>query len=339
MRATNYARATYQEVYDLSTVSGKLSIIGIHTPTGTTPRQMLSGFFNQFSKFRYTGCNVTMIPAAQLPADPLQVSYEAGETIDPRDLLNPILFHGCHGQDLSSILNTIYADQGHIHTGSSAEVTELNFDETTTLGLANVEGMYYAGLSDPTFRKFNVQTGVKLNGLHPLVHSLATTLPVLAGAGDIAPRIEENGSMAGMGNYAAIANENWSGNFATEAAYLANRLQTVRMERLGWLPTTRMNGTDPTNLATLTSVPVQLPRIFMGVLILPPSYKQELYFRMVITHNFEFKDFSSCLNKAALSAFAPNGDYVNWLPDSAVASETSLEAINANVELTTAGVF
>ena len=44
-----------------------------------------------------------MVPAATLPADPLQVSYEAGEpTIDPRDMLNPILHKPYHGEALKT---------------------------------------------------------------------------------------------------------------------------------------------------------------------------------------------------------------------------------------------
>lgn len=91
--ATNYASASYQEILDVNTVKGNVTVIGIHTPTGSTPVRRLSGFFTQFRKFKYRGCIVQVVPAATLPADPLQVGFEAGEnTIDMRDMLNPILF-------------------------------------------------------------------------------------------------------------------------------------------------------------------------------------------------------------------------------------------------------
>lgn len=107
--ATNYVTAKYQEIYDLGTQAGKTTILGIHTPYAGSVYNMLSGFFDQFRKYRYKGCSVSMVPAAQLPADPSQVSFEAGSlTVDPRDLLNPILFHGCHGEELNEILDAVY---------------------------------------------------------------------------------------------------------------------------------------------------------------------------------------------------------------------------------------
>ena len=110
--ATNFATASYQEVVDLHTESKTVSVIGIHTPNTSTPVKMLGGFWKQFRKVRYLGCSLSLVPAARLPADPLQVSIGAGEpTIDPRDMLNPILFHGCHGDDMGAILDTLYSGE------------------------------------------------------------------------------------------------------------------------------------------------------------------------------------------------------------------------------------
>lgn len=56
--STNFAKARYQEIYDINTVSDSVSVIGIHTPVGNKPRQMLAGFFTQFRKYKYAGCSV-----------------------------------------------------------------------------------------------------------------------------------------------------------------------------------------------------------------------------------------------------------------------------------------
>ena len=100
--ATQKVYCKYQDIIDLNTVGGTVSVIGIHTPTGDTPRKMFPGFFKQYKKWKYLGCSVVGANAAQLPVDPLGVSYEAGEgndtVADPKDILNPILFHGCHGK-------------------------------------------------------------------------------------------------------------------------------------------------------------------------------------------------------------------------------------------------
>lgn len=167
--ATNYVTAKYQEIYDFGTQAGKTTILGIHTPDDGNVYNMLSGFFDQFRKYKYSGCSVSMVPAAQLPADPLQVSFEAGDlTCDPRDLLNPILFHGCHGEELSEILDNIYYKgsnpMGSVHEG------------VTDTALA--ESSYYAALSDPSFRKYGIQSGARVS-LKPMVHPVALTNPMI----------------------------------------------------------------------------------------------------------------------------------------------------------------
>lgn len=107
--STNYARAKYQEIYDVNTVSNSVSVIGIHTPVGQKPRQMLSGFFTQFRKYKYTGCSVVATPAARLPLDVMNIAIEAGQTgANPKDVFNPILVRGCHGDNLNAALNSIY---------------------------------------------------------------------------------------------------------------------------------------------------------------------------------------------------------------------------------------
>ena len=81
----------------------------VFIPPGNTPVRRLSGFFSQFRKFRYKGCSVQVVPAATLPADPLQVGFEAGENqIDMRDMLNPILFHGTHGESLPDCMEQYF---------------------------------------------------------------------------------------------------------------------------------------------------------------------------------------------------------------------------------------
>lgn len=321
--ATNYVTAKYQEIYDLSTQSDTLSIIGIHSPTGTKPQELLSGFFRQFRKYIYKGCTVTMVPAAQLPADPLQVSYEAGETIDPRDLLNPILFHGCHGDSLNSALDIIYKNTAFDNSGSSIDMADTAFSDGSVF---QSEGAYYAAMSDPSFRKFMVQQGIRLN-LHPMVQDVVSNTAAISP--EFLPTFDSTGTSNGVV---------WNGNQAQQVtAYspVANQIFSQGVRPLGWLPTRVF-----TNQAS-GAVPVlaTLPKVFMGVLLLPPSYKQELYFRMVITHYFAFKDFTSSLVPGigpTNDGFGEVADYNDFLPTSAGTS--SLEIIDGKSELRTCGV-
>lgn len=109
MKSTNFAKASYQEIYDVNTVSNKVSIIGIHTPVGAKPRAMLSGMFTQFRKYKYLGCSVVGTPAQRLGLNLAQLSTEGGaSSVNPKDVFNPALVRGCHGDNLNSALNSIY---------------------------------------------------------------------------------------------------------------------------------------------------------------------------------------------------------------------------------------
>lgn len=349
--ATNYANATYTEVIDLQTVADQQSIIGIHTPIGNSPYSRLKGFFQQFRKFKYNGIkSLVMIPAAQLPVDPLGLTGVVGTTdlMDPRDSLNPILFHGAHGESLDVVLNEIYGSVSQPLSGTGAvgdfdgNNVSPSADEFRSPATFDV-GNYYAKLTDSSWRKFGIQQGVKLSNMRPLVWNVAQNMPTLPAyysgtdpefarnilnRGVFAP-VEINGDGFGhtdvspgselgigpeiavvpRGNNAQVVNYNDSELLVTRQY---KQQFTNRMTSLGWLPTATDNGI-PTGNVTQTF----LPKLFMGVLVLPPAYNVEQYFRMVITHSFSFKDFTSSLSLFARidsdGAGMNNVPYDNWI--------------------------
>lgn len=361
-RATNFVKATYQEVYDLATTATGVTVIGIHTPDTTKVSTMLNGFFTQYRKFKYNGCSAVMIPAAQLPADPLQVSWEAGETIDPRDLLNPILFHGCHGESLNEVLDSVFANTAYGRKTGTSVVQDMwgltDGGMMAEYGANDVaEGMYYAALSDPSFRKFNVQSGVKLS-LRPMIHPVALSHPMVPNRGmftdtntsgpptsniygydegdlgiyDTGVSDDNGGSTIDGGYHTVTTPVDGSGQ---RFQYIQSTMFTSGLKPLGWLPTVQfMPGTDaPTSAEGNKYGVVTLPRLFMGILVLPPSYKTELYFRMVLTHSFYFRDFSTSLGLTGMPS-----SYTNTMPETA-ADSNSVEMLSGNAVLTTEGVY
>lgn len=371
--ATNYVKAKFQEIYDMGTVSGRTTILGIHTPQGDRVQKLLGGFFRQFRKFKYSGCSVTMVPAAQLPADPLQVSFEAGSlTVDPRDLLNPILFHGCHGESLNEILNQYLMNSNTAGTSSVDEVRPT---------LEESEAGYYSALSDPSFRKFGIQSGAKVS-LTPKVHPLVMTNPLVPSDAQLnyyqtVDGLKVQGSLNGSNTGQVIDMDTSAAGFTGGFRGLGNTVPLINsqgvssmigvspvmfsngLRPLGWLPTTSAPPMlkegeityDPTQAAAGTVAPVassatigatKLPKLFMGFFMLPPSYTQEMYFRLIINHYFEFKDFTTCL---ALNPDGPQSAYTETIPEpspggkAAKAEATSLEIIDGNVALTTDGVY
>lgn len=328
---TQYANASYQEVIDLHTESDSVSVIGIHTPISDTPHKMMKGFFEQFKKFKYAGCSVSLVPAARLPADPLQVSYEAGETtIDPRDMLNPLMFHGCHGNDLGMVLNRLYnlnsgnslsSDSVNLHQGN---VIQSDFVESDLiLDGQELENLYYKALTDNTWKKAHPQRGFRKSGLHPMIYSLATTQQIMNESLIAAPTSPYNiGLTRGVPapaefDYDTVSNPaEWSVDVPINRQF---KLMTPRIQKLGWLDTKQVlttagsvDGTFDTTgmsesevrealseaftgalngIVESQEVYATLPKIYMGVILMPPAYKTEQYFRMIITHHFEFKNF------------------------------------------------
>lgn len=371
--ATNYAQATYTEVIDLQTVADHVSIIGIHTPRGLSPYNRLKGFFTQFRKYKYNGIkSLVMVPAANLPVDPLGLTGQPQTTdlLDPRDMLNPILFHGCHGESLTYVLNQIYgklddlsfstagsSDYGNsvnqlpaqadtIHVAPSAvgidnDLTAPNFD------IAN----YYAKLTDSSWKKFGIQSGVKLRNLHPLVHKVARNMPLIPGAGESGSHY---GEVRGTNNPAGVTsvyydNRTETGISTATSVYgdgagiglipglaqpgFDNQYFTNGMTSLGWLPT---------SVSTSQPMVSILPKLFMGILVLPPAYNIEQYFRMVITHSFSFKEFTSSLGLMDAGMYDYTEDelnfrnvpYVNWIDYG-----DTTDSIGAKAEVISDGVM
>ena len=175
---TNFAKAKYQEIYDVNTVADSVSVIGIHTPTGSKPRAMLSGFFTQFRKYKYVGCSVVATPAARLPLDVMNIAIDSGQTgANPKDVFNPILVRGCHGDNLSAALNTIYKGS-FTNEGSSLGKDDFGNSVVPTGGLS-WEQMYYRMLQDPSFQKFSLSSGIKISGLHPMIYNVAADRQIM----------------------------------------------------------------------------------------------------------------------------------------------------------------
>lgn len=317
--ATNKVYCSYQEVVDLHTESDRVTVIGVHTPVGDVPSKMFKGFFEQFKKMKYLGCNIKMVPAARLPADPLQVSYAAGEpTIDPRDMMNPIMFHGCHGDDMGVILNRLYGDDAGI-SGSLdgidySKVVDPSFATVVEASMADqLERIYYKALTDRTWKKAHPQRGFQKNGLRPLIYNLAATRQIGFGsdaqlnAADM--YFNENG-MLGLAGGDPTSDADFDGtdkSFSSKLSKTNVNLITPRLTSLGWIDTRNVittahlgswEETDMSDLPTAIeqNAPTmvnyaEFPKIFMGVILLPPAYKTEQYFRMIINHHFAFAGF------------------------------------------------
>nr|QRV61743.1 capsid protein [Porprismacovirus sp.] len=376
--ATNFAKASYSEVYDMHTEEGVPTLLEFSTPHGVRPIRYLTGFFAQFSKFRYAGAKVTFIPAATLPADPLQVSYEAGEpTIDPRDLLNPILHKGIHGNALGNLLEEY---RQVLASGSSLELQKT--------ASANYMTLYYQCLTDPSFRKANLRQGFQ-QSLFPLVYSLGTNRQIMPSQQKSAASnaVGDAISILDSGNPVYSTDGQFAFNDETHGVSVRRNLGqgrqdlsdnsidwitydefTTKPTRLGWLDTLQViRDNEGSNLNNSVELEIKnpqipgaskvtavnftvLPKIPMYMCFLPPAYKTEMYFRVVIKHYFEFKEFRSTFNQFGIGQVSTASvpyDWLNAVVSSSSAVSTldlddkgeSLDVAGGTVELTTDGVL
>lgn len=277
--------ATYTETYDINTKVGQMALLGIHTPTAIALKRMFKGFFEQYRKFKINGCDVVGVCASNQALSPAEVGLTTGLT-DPRDVLNPILFKACTGEQLNLLLDKIYSNNntnnGSVDVKSVTTQSELD--------------AYYTMLADDSFRKFHPQGGVRISALKPYVFKVATTQPFKWSTAWASQR----GSVPEVGT----GNENTNTVTATSYGYgfggpngTVGGTKTVfvtnGIEPMPWLETTYEDaatdiGDDPHTCTVLAS---NVPRCYCGVLALPPAILQPLYFRFSIRWSISFRDF------------------------------------------------
>lgn len=346
---------TYTETYDMNTEKDCPTLLSIHTPIGTTPYRFLEPAFKMYMKYKYLGADVTIVNAARLPADPEQMGKIEGENyLDPRDMLNPILFKGCHGESLGRILDSMY--DGAIN---AAGFQESSADKDVLLN--TLQNFYYTALGDDSWRKSPIQKTLRIQGLHPLVYTLATQHQILPTNALSTSYYEENqdvtvsnpqniGNVAGAENglIAADPGTGWeSPQIAPTLTYNPatggydyrqgiSSMFTSRMHRLGWLDTMQyvgQNSSDGALIAQGVRTVALLPKIFMGILMLPPANLCRQYLRVIIRHKFKFAKFRTVTTGGvSAESFDPatfsigyKNNYTGNVPTSKIVDDPALD--------------
>lgn len=382
---TSRVYASYQEIIDLNTESDRVSILGFHTPSNGQPIRLLRPFWTAYQKVKYLGCSMSLVPAARLPADPMGVSYDAGEQqIDPRDLLNPILFHGCHGNDMGTILNQFYSGENTSTTEIERKMSDsldLNKVKTTYEGNTPVyETLYYRALTDNTWLKAHPMRGFR-RSMHPMVYTLATNTPFnstdsgLTVRGGLVAKEQawdsytgvDNGerTVGGMSSLGSGTTTNntfqstsapglqtttmtynsetgkWNAAWQNPGTYSGQFFMSPRLQRLGWIDTRQWvsGGGQSQAIVNQTSHPTDemfaqklaanyladdsryctIPKLFMGMCLLPPAYKTEQYFRIILNHKFAFAKYRGTSMRDSEQQYSSIGNVVNMYTNSSKA--------------------
>lgn len=325
---------TYVETVDMNTTSNKPSLLAFHTPVGDTPYKFLEPCFRMFKKYRYLGMDVSIHNAASLPLDIQAFAIDGGTSnADPRDVMNPIMFKGCHGNDLGQVLDHLYAGLNQIITDNGTIDSELAENILSEF--------YYTALGDNTWRKAPINSTMRLRGLHPLVYALGTNFQINGSFGDTTAVTDgtavspyENGSpLAGSSlsaNSRAFQIENADlyrmsgseGLEVSESFKAISRLFTTKTIPLGWQDTMNVTGvygqTNPESVQSMAFFDKakvnKLPKIFMGILMLPPAMRSYQMLRINVRHKFAFRDYRGITEGACSPDSFPVGADVDDAP-------------------------
>lgn len=342
MSGVQFAQVT--EVYDLNTIKGQLSVLKFHSPSDGLVPDHLAGFMMQFRRYQYNGCSVGLFPATTLPLDPLAVSYEAGEpTVDPRDILNPIVHRPYRGEYIATD-SLDWNASGELHgnkglelgttplvgtAGSSVVETAVPLISGTVAG-RNAEVVYGNLLMDSSWKKSHIQRALTFTGV-PLVRPMASNHQIMDFARTDVPQLIGTGAsvkdgIPAMGPYGAPGPQDvwpdasggagapetrygnnlglagqvvWqagTGNLVTRNA--PHDMFTHGFQKLGWMDTVNLvdprvqsGGTVNDLIPAYRQSKVRIPKVYMHVMVLPPAYKQNMYYRLMIKHKFAFKSF------------------------------------------------
>ncbi len=370
-------KASVMEIYDLQTSVGKGTVLKVHTPTGNNIKRHLLGHFLQYKKFKYLGAKVTLVPASTLPADPLQLSYDVGEAnIDPRDMVNPILWKHYHGETmLTDVLPTDelkdYDQKTNLDStgvnGSSLEQALYGYRSASSA----LDSVYPRTLMDTSFKKAGIQTGFT-TFCKPFVYNVVSNVQLLPRSAtdnnavpdrfmnsyvssnptDVYPvfmkhtgtESEDGDMLKGSGTTHWVKGSTVSKPVSQTGGNLV--MTTNKLVPLGWMDTLSREGAGGTensstplgpnglglpNFGGDASIGANLQNVPMLYILMPPAYKTEFYFRMIIKHYYVFSGFRSCFS---VQSFPSVGLYQNLpIPDAYYGTQSkAISSMVAEIE-------
>lgn len=287
------------EVYDLSTVKDRMTLIGVHTPTKELIQKTYPGLCMNSKYCRIVKTDVVLSAVSGTVAiTPDMVGDNAVDGIAPEDVLNPILYKAVSNDSWSTLEARLHGllAQAQGLEGATVPLTgsQAFAENADVTGLTDEFGVYYSLLSNRDgFKISPIQNGCEMRNLVPLVFDKWYTHGENAYEGgddnDKGQTIIEP-STGGLGRYGFPAH--------------AMRGRPHRMPKFnttyitGYLPGSEpVGGTDNQQNGMGNGVPlnyqIQMPDIapvMLGCIIMPPCKKTKLFFRMRVRSFIEFTE-------------------------------------------------
>lgn len=280
-----------RETYDLHTLKGKMSVIGIHTPAASIIKKNYPGLLMQCKAYRPVSCDVRLACASVLPLDPRGV----GTTVDdiaPEDVFNPILYKAMSNFGMSQIDAYVNAGGAVSIAGATLDANNNGFDATDDFDL------YYGLLSQThEWKHANPQSGLQMTGLRPIVYETYQTIGDNTGSGaaNPFPVIQPDDTMS-TGQIGNLAVQTFRG-----SSHPLPMLNCTAPVPSSGVPSTSVAGFDGSDAYPRNAQrDVPAPKIYCACILVPPSRLHQLFFRMVCEWTLEF------------SSIRPLGEITTW---------------------------
>lgn len=283
-----------RETYDLHTLRNKMSVIGIHTPKASIIKRNYPGLLLQCKGYRPVSCDVRLACASMLPLDPQGVGTAEGD-VAPEDVFNPILYKAVSNRSFSQI-------EAFIEMKTNGITSRGESIEATNNGITTDDfDIYYGLLADThSWKHASPQAGLEMRGLKPLVYEMNYNIGQqrVSGTGGISDNVEyldSDGKLVGSG--------------MQMAAFLGKAKPMPMLWSTGFLDSldgdgTPVGGSNPFTHDAIGNVAaeaypanlqlaVPAPRVYCGIICVPPSRLHQLFYRLVCEWTLEFSEIRS----------------------------------------------
>ncbi|ANC51525.1 putative capsid protein [Sheep faeces associated smacovirus 3] len=277
-----------RETYDLHTLKGKMSVIGIHTPSDSIIARNYPGLLMQCKAYRPVKADVRLACASVLPLDPQGVGTTADD-VAPEDVFNPILYKALSNFGMSQI-DAYVNSAGYDIIGNTLDASNTGIDATDDFDL------YYGLLSQThEWKHANPQQGLMMNDLVPLVYETYQSIGDNGRGGADNPHVaikpDDTIPTGQIGNISVQT-------FRGKAHPIPFLNCTVPVANSGNVDT-RQNGFIGSGYPN-AQVGIPAPKIYCAAILVPPSRLHQLFFRMVCEWTLEF------------SMIRPLGEITSW---------------------------
>lgn len=289
---------TIRETYDLSTSTGKMGLLAVHTPSVALIKKLYPGLLLSYKYMKADSCDIGLASASLLPADPLQVGTETGD-IAPQDLFNPILYRTVSTDSFNTIMNRTYGFTRLNPVGSVGDPATEGSDPWNPT-YVNSTDIYYSLLSESGWKKAMPQTGLVMRHVVPLVYEVLNSFG----------NTNLTGSITNLNQINRVSNAGAEATFVAASTFRGSarplpRIPTISGMNSGTLTSDTVNWEVPAGNAN------EIPKVPCVVIVMPPAKLHKLFFRMTVSWRITFSEVCSTVERASVPDLHNLGAYVH----------------------------